>query len=332
MKQYGPASRRAAHRPLQPQAAMIMPVDRPVHWYQGMLGRPEGVILLGASAASLAVLATAAVGLATDPRLITGSLAWLKPAKFAISITVYCATLAWLLTLVRGRRRLVRAVAWATGGALTLELALIVVQAVRGTASHYNISTPFNAAVFQAMGVLLPAVFGAGVVAAALVTRQRGLPVVLASGIRGGLLVCLLGMAEAALMLFNRAHTDAVTLGGHTVGGPDGGPGLPLTGWSTEHGDLRVAHFVGLHALQVLPLLAWLLQRYAPGLGTLTQRRLVRLSTVASTGVVGLLTWQAQRGLPLLRPDTAVLSAAGLGALLAAVAAGVLITQREHTP
>jgi uncharacterized membrane protein (DUF441 family) len=109
------------------------------------------------------------------------------------------------------------------------------------------------------------------------------------------------------------------------VGAPDGGPGLPLTGWSTQHGDLRIAHFVGLHALQVLPLVAWGLQRYATRLSTLAQVRLVRTATLSCAGVVALLAWQAERGLPLLAPDAAVLTAALAGAALGlGVAASVV--------
>ena len=300
---------------------------KPAHLEVDPAPRPRAGILLAVSAASVAVLAVAAVGLAVDPRLITGSPAWLKPLKFAVSIAVYCATLAWLLTLVQGRRLLGRTAAWATGVALAVELALIVLQAARGQASHYNVNTPFDAAVFQIMGAMLPAVYGGAVVVAVLLVLQRGLSRVLASGVRGGLLVCLLGMAVATRMIGNREHTAGGTLGAHAVGGPDGGPGLPLVGWSTEYGDLRVAHFVGLHALQLLPLVAWLLQRYATRLGALAQVRLVRLATVACAAVVALLTWQAERGLPLLRPDAAVLSAAGAGAVLAALAVAAIVTR-----
>lgn len=286
-------------------------------------GRRTRVLLLVAGLSAAALLA-ALVGLVVDGQTITGAPAWLKPAKFAVSITVYCATLAWLLTLVQGHPRLVRLVAWVTASTLALELALIIMQVLRGTTSHFNVATDFDAAVFDAMGGLVAMVFLAAVVVAVLLTRQRGLPRVLGSGIRGGASVAVLGMASAILMLVNTREGAA---GGHTVGAPDGGPGLPLTGWSTQYGDLRVAHFVGLHALQTLPLLAWLLQRYANRLTEGAQVQLVRLTNLAAAGLVVLLAVQAERGLPLLGPDAVVVMAALAGVAVVGTLAALVVVR-----
>jgi hypothetical protein len=116
--------------------------------------------------------------------------------------------------------------------------------------------------------------------------------------------------------------------GAHSVGVPDGGPGLPLTGWSTVGGDLRIGHFVGLHGLQALPLLALLLRRFGRRWNGAAQARLVLVAGLGYAVLTVLLTVQALRGQPLLRPDAltlggfAVLAAAVLAATAAVLAAG----------
>jgi len=278
---------------------------------------------------SVAALVVAVVGVAVDRTVITGAPAWLKPAKFGVSIAFYCATLAWMLSHVHGHGALVGAIAWFTGGCLVAELVLIDVQVLRGTTSHFNLATPFDATVVAVMAALVAAVFAATVVAAWLLVRQPGLPSWLSYGIGGGLLVTLLGMAEAALMVVN---TNGHPGGGHTDGGPDGGPGLPLLGWSTQHGDLRVAHFVGLHALQLIPLLAWAVHTHWPNPADGTVKRLIGLGAVAYAGLVVLLTWQAERGQPLLRPDRATGTVLLAGAVTVA-AVGLWAAQgREPLP
>ena len=91
-------------------------------------------------ASMMIVLMVALTGLLVDPRVITGAPAWLKPMKFAISI--YCFTLLWMLTFVRGRPRLVGLVPWVTAVELFVEMALIAGAAAFGTTSHFNVSTP----------------------------------------------------------------------------------------------------------------------------------------------------------------------------------------------
>lgn len=269
------------------------------------------------TAAMLVLLAIAAAGLLLDPRLVTGQPVWLKPAKFALSIAVYSATLVWLLSFVTGHRRVVRFVSALTALGLGVEIAIIAGQAVRGVASHFNDETLLDAALFEIMGLVIMVVWLMSLIVAVLLVRQRLPDPALAAGLRLGIGLAVFGAFLALPML---------ALGSHTVGAPDGGPGLPLIGWSTVGGDLRVAHFLGLHALQVLPFARWLLWRRAPaGLRDGDRVALVTTVAYAYAGVELILFWQALRAQPLTAPDTATLGAlAALGLSSALLVAAVL--------
>jgi hypothetical protein len=108
-------------------------------------------------------------------------------------------------------------------------------------------------------------------------------------------------------------------IGAHTVGAPDGGPGIPGTGWSTEHGDLRVPHFVGLHALQALALIAFALSRRR--LPVDARVRLVLTAAGSYFGLFAILLAQAFRGQPVLRADAVTMGILGLWAVVTVLCA-----------
>ena len=274
---------------------------------------PVRTVLAVGAALTAVALAVALIGLLVDPRVIADSPAWAKPAKFAFSITLYLLTLRWILSLVRGQARLLLAISVGIVMALVAEIVLVDVQVLRSTTSHFNESTDLNALIFYAMGGIVSIVLIATIIAGVVALRARGVDGGLAAGLRWGIGVCVLGMLAAITMITNREWSDS---GGHTVGAVDGGPGMPLTGWSLEHGDLRVGHFVGLHALQLLPLLAWALARWTP-FGTATRTRLLHVAGATYALAVVFLTLQAMRGQSVVRPDGETLVA---GAALATVA------------
>lgn len=222
-----------------------------------------GVLMLAAAVGS-------AIGIFADPRVITGAPAWMKPFKFAVSTAVYSLTLAWIFAWLPEWPRLRRIVGWTTAIVFVLEVALIAVQAWRGTTSHFNASTPLDMTVVVVMGtaIVLQTLMSVAVAAALWLQRFADRP--LGWALRLGLTLTILGAMTGGLMTRPtdaqlaevRAGGPMPIVGAHTVGGPDGGPGLPLIGWSREHGDLRVPHFIGLHAMQVLPLIAVGLRRW----------------------------------------------------------------------
>lgn len=297
--------------------------------------------LVVCSAAMVILALVSAVGLVVDDRVLVGAPIWAKPFKFAVSFAAYCLTLAWMLTLSTRGRRVGR---WA-GNAVVLtslgEMVLITVQVVRGRRSHFNSATPLDAALWDAMGQTVVVLWGASLVIAVLLLRTRIADRATALAVRGGLLIALAGAALGFLMgqpsESQRASGNLDTadiVGAHSVGVPDGGPAMPLTGWSTTGGDLRAPHFVGMHALQLLPLLLIVLVLLAPRFAPLrdagVRLRLVRVAVAGYAALVALITWQALRGQPLIHPDGATLAAAGV--LLAAVACGTWSALRPAAP
>jgi hypothetical protein len=284
------------------------------------------LMLLVAAMAVLTVVT--AVGTFADDRVLTGAPIWLKPFKFAVSITLYGLTLAWMLSLLPRRSRLAGGAAVVIVAMLVVEMVVIVGQVVRGQTSHYNQTSTLNAVLFQAMGTAIMVVFVAHFLVGFAVLRARLADRVSATAVRLGLGLSLLGMLAAVPMVLPSAAPGTPGIAGaHSVGTPDGGPGLPVVGWSTVGGDLRIGHFVGLHALQALPLLALLLTRFGARLDERTRVGLLRVAGGAYASLTVLLTWQALRGQPLLRPDALTLAAAAV-VVLAALAGAALVLSR----
>jgi hypothetical protein len=289
--------------------------------------------------AMMVLAAVALLGLIVDPRVITGAPAWMKPLKFAVSIAIYGATLLWMLTFIPDRPRLVAAISWGLFLTLGIEIVLIVMQVLRNTTSHFNVTTPLDAAVFTVMGALISGLWLLNAVVAFLLARRRFAAPPIVWGVRLGLIAGLLGMAVAFLMTQPTPEQSAViaagsssVVGAHAVGVADGGPGLPIVGWSTAGGDLRVAHFVGLHGLQILPLLGLALVRFGtPWVPMRDRSRLVGVAAAFWMAMTLLLTWQALRGQPLFAPDALTLSALGLLITMLAVAIAAVLARARKT-
>ncbi|MEV8587306.1 hypothetical protein [Streptomyces sp. NPDC051180] len=295
-------------------------------------------------AASMVLLAlVSAVGLVVDDRILVGVPIWTKPLKFSLSFIAYALSLAWMLSLLAPLPRAHR-IGWWAGTVVGVtglgEMVLITLQVVRGTQSHFNQATPFDNAVFQIMGGTVVVLWLGALTIAVLLLRARILDRATAWAVRLSSLIALAGAAVGFLMVRPTPEQLAVdeppVIGAHSVGVPDGGPSMPLTGWATTGGDLRVAHFFGMHALQLLPLLLLVLAALAGRFGRLADEhvrlRLTLTASAAYTAVFVLLTWQALRGQALFSPDGTTLAVAGGIALLTAAAAGLSLRRPAPSP
>ena len=274
-----------------------------------------GALMLVAAGASL-------VAVLADPRIIAGVPAWLKPFKFAVSFSVYSLTLAWIFGYLSDWPRVRRLAGWTTAIVFVLELAIIDAQAWRGTTSHFNVSTPLDTALFRIMGtaILLQTLAIAAV--AVVLWWQRFGDRTLGWALRLGMTLTIAGALTGTLMTRPtttqladaRGGGRMTTFGAHSVGGPDGGPGIPVTGWSREHGDLRIPHFIGLHAIQALALIAIGLRRWR--VADVVRLRALLAVAASYLSLFLLLLVQALRGQSLVAPDATALASLAIWAML----------------
>lgn len=185
-----------------------------------------------------------------DPNMVTGINKWIKPMKFALSVVVYVWTFAWLLHYLH-RSTIKAVISWGIMVCMIVENTLITYQAARGVPSHFNIQTGFDALIFGVMGMFIS--INSLLIALVIIlffTKAVSIHGPQLIAWRAGLILFFLGGISGGLMSAHLAHT---------YGGTDGGAGLPFTNWSTTAGDMRIAHFVTLHGLQVIPLFVWII-------------------------------------------------------------------------
>jgi hypothetical protein len=209
--------------------------------------------LMIAGVMSFACFLVFSVFILFDSTQVLGINRWIKPIKFFVSIAFFLWTVAIYLRYLKGRDKLSAVLTLGFILIFTIEMIAIVMQAARGTTSHFNNSTAFDGMIFTIMGISIAvSTVLTGILAFHYFRSDIDLPRSIVWGMRLGLIVFLAGSFEGGYMSAQI---------GHAVGVADGGAGLPLVNWSTTGGDLRVAHFLGLHAFQAVPLFAYFLER-----------------------------------------------------------------------
>ena len=261
-------------------------------WYE--LHRRKGAtnVVVWAIYLELLLMVVLLILLPFDTVQVGGRYRLIKPLNFSMSMAIYLATVVVLLDYLRVSMWLKKVIGWGVSICILIGITCITMQAARGTTSHFNNSTPFNSAVSSLMDMVDPlnSVFVLVLLIFALqvkydVSRLSQL------GIAFGLFLFLAGSAIGGVM---------VAQGQSVVGVAPEGPGLPMVNWSTTGGDFRVAHFLGIHAIQILPIASWLIDR----LKALPRRAKPTAFIAVSAGYVllmGFVFVQAMNGVPLVR-------------------------------
>ena len=261
-------------------------------WYE--LHRRNGAtnVVVWALYLELLLMLVLLVLLPFDTVQVGGRYRLIKPLNFTMSMAMYLATVVILLDYLRASMWWKKVIGWGVSICTSTAITCIITQAARGTTSHFNTSTPFDSVVSSVMDIVDP-LNGVFVLVLLIFALQGKYDVSRSSqlGIAFGLFIFLAGSAIGGVM---------VAQGQSVVGVAPESPGVPVLNWSTTGGDFRVAHFLGIHALQILPIAGWLIDR----LKALPRRAKPTAVVAVSAGYVllmGFVFMQAMNGVPLVR-------------------------------
>jgi hypothetical protein len=265
---------------------LSMPKMAETRLVQFFISAHEGSRLLSLNAwAMVLAFGICSVMQLIDAREFNGISLWVKPGKFYISMAVHFFTAAWALSLVETKHRTSQLVMWMSAALVFCawaEHAYITYRAAMGEASHFNVGTPLNSALYSTMAVFAIILVVAPAVIGFKLWREHRQNLWTQS--------VAIGFGFSAVL----AIIVGMTLGGnssHWIGGDlTDATGLPIFKWSTTGGDLRVSHFIGLHTMQAVPFSA------------LSGKRSVVWGTAIVMVVLTTLTYvQALNGVPLFR-------------------------------
>jgi len=214
--------------------------------------------------------------------------AWNKPFKFAVSLGIYSWTMAWYCYYLPNFN--ISLFNWTVVVLWSFEIVYIAIQSGKGQLSHYNNSTPLYSVLYSLMAFAASAVtlYTAYIGFLFFKHEFHELPIYYLWAIRLGILLFVVFSFEGFLM-GSRLN--------HSVGALNNNSNLFIIGWSKTVGDLRVSHFIGMHALQVLPLLSYYVLKNT----TLTISAFILYALLAVFTLV-----QALHGKPFLKGNMAV--------------------------
>jgi hypothetical protein len=232
------------------------------------------------------------VSMSFDSRQLVGVSVWLKPMKFAVSIGIFCFTMTWLLSIYKYSEKWLKRTGNFFAALAFIEILTIIIPAIMGVKSHYNMSNPISAINFLIMGLAIHStVLGLFIMAIQSFFNKINASQSMVWAIRLAWITMFLAFWGGEIMIGQSAHN---------IGVPDGGEGLPVTNWSTTGGDLRVMHFLGIHAIQILPLMVFFLHK----INLFNNQKQLTIASillgVCYLGVTFFLYHQAMQGQPFL--------------------------------